>query len=117
MELNLIFSNRLQFLEATYVNQILTDATNSRITGLQLCDRETSQLGELTADLNDRMWLSPLNTTISQNLNWLDRFSQQYWQEFALARNGATVENMSEWIQHDRGEFVVIKFYRSLPGS
>lgn len=31
---------------------------------------------------------------------------------FALARNGATVENMSEWIQEDRGEFVVIKFYQ-----
>ena len=33
---------------------------------------------------------------------------------FALARNGATVEDMSEWIQHDRGAFVVIKFYQYL---
>jgi oxazoline/thiazoline dehydrogenase len=33
---------------------------------------------------------------------------------FALARNGATIENMSEWIQEDRGEFGVLKFYRYL---
>jgi oxazoline/thiazoline dehydrogenase len=33
---------------------------------------------------------------------------------FALARNGATVENMSEWIQEDRGEFGVLKFYQYL---
>jgi 2-polyprenyl-6-methoxyphenol hydroxylase-like FAD-dependent oxidoreductase len=62
----LLKSDRLQLLEATQVKKMLTDATNSRITGLQLCDRvreasrrearrqggrETSQLGELTADL------------------------------------------------------------------
>ena len=47
----LLKSDRLQFLEATQVKQMLTDPTNSRITGLQLCDRQTSQLGELTADL------------------------------------------------------------------
>ena len=33
---------------------------------------------------------------------------------FALARNGATVEDMSEWIQEDRGEFGVLKFYQYL---
>jgi 2-polyprenyl-6-methoxyphenol hydroxylase-like FAD-dependent oxidoreductase len=47
----LLKSDRLQLLEATQVKKILTDATNSRITGLQLLNRETSQLGELTADL------------------------------------------------------------------
>jgi oxazoline/thiazoline dehydrogenase len=33
---------------------------------------------------------------------------------FALARDGATVENMSEWIQEDRGEFGVLKLDRYL---
>jgi SagB-type dehydrogenase family enzyme len=33
---------------------------------------------------------------------------------FALAHNGATVENMSEWIQEDRGEFGILKFYQYL---
>jgi ThcOx helix turn helix domain len=33
---------------------------------------------------------------------------------FALARDGATVQNMSEWIQEDRGEFGVFKFYQYL---
>lgn len=47
----LLKSDRLQFLEGTQVKRMLTDATNSRITGLQLCGRDTSQLGELTADL------------------------------------------------------------------
>ena len=47
----LLGSDRLQLLEATQVKKILTDATNSRIRGVELFDRETSQLGELTADL------------------------------------------------------------------
>jgi oxazoline/thiazoline dehydrogenase len=33
---------------------------------------------------------------------------------FALANNGETLEKMSDWIQQDRGEFVVLKFYRYL---
>jgi 2-polyprenyl-6-methoxyphenol hydroxylase-like FAD-dependent oxidoreductase len=43
--------NRLQFLDATQVKKLSTDATKSRVTGAQLLDRDTSQLGELTADL------------------------------------------------------------------
>lgn len=43
--------NRLQFLEATQVKQLLTDESKSRVTGVQLRDRDNSQLGELTADL------------------------------------------------------------------
>ncbi len=44
-------SDRLQFLYATQVKKLLTDETNSRITGVQLLDRDDLQLGELTADL------------------------------------------------------------------
>jgi flavin-dependent dehydrogenase len=33
------------------VKKLLTDETNSRITGVQLLDRDDLQLGELTADL------------------------------------------------------------------
>jgi oxazoline/thiazoline dehydrogenase len=33
---------------------------------------------------------------------------------FALANNGETLEKMSDWIQQDRGEFVVLKFYQYL---
>ncbi|OWY65695.1 2-polyprenyl-6-methoxyphenol hydroxylase-like oxidoreductase [cyanobacterium TDX16] len=43
--------NRLQFLEATQVKKLLTDESQSRIIGVQLRDRDNSQLGELTADL------------------------------------------------------------------
>lgn len=51
----------LQFLEATQVKKLLTDESQSRVTGVQLRDapagkslkgdRDNSQLGELTADL------------------------------------------------------------------
>ena len=44
-------SDRLQFLDATQVKKLLTDETNSRITGLQLLDHDDLQLGELIADL------------------------------------------------------------------
>jgi oxazoline/thiazoline dehydrogenase len=33
---------------------------------------------------------------------------------FALANNGATVDEMSNWLQQDRGEFGVFKFYQYL---
>lgn len=41
----------LQFLEATQVKKLLTDESKSRVIGVQLRDRDNSQLGELTADL------------------------------------------------------------------
>jgi 2-polyprenyl-6-methoxyphenol hydroxylase-like FAD-dependent oxidoreductase len=44
-------SDRLQFLEATQVKQLLANARKSRVTGVQLRDLNNSQLGELTADL------------------------------------------------------------------
>ncbi|MEG4228621.1 FAD-dependent monooxygenase [Microcoleus sp. N9_B2] len=47
----LLKCDRLQFLDATQVKKLLTDETKSRITGVQLLDRDTLQLGELTADL------------------------------------------------------------------
>jgi 2-polyprenyl-6-methoxyphenol hydroxylase-like FAD-dependent oxidoreductase len=47
----LLKNDRLQFLDATQVKKLLTDETNSRITGVQLLDRDTLLLGELTADL------------------------------------------------------------------
>jgi 2-polyprenyl-6-methoxyphenol hydroxylase-like FAD-dependent oxidoreductase len=47
----LVKSDRLQILDATQVKKLLTDKTNSKITGLQLLDRDTLQLGELTANL------------------------------------------------------------------
>lgn len=47
----LVKSDRLQILDATQVKKLLTDKTNSKITGLQLLDGDTLQLGELTADL------------------------------------------------------------------
>lgn len=47
----LLKSDHLQILETTQIKKMLTDVTNSRITGLQLFDQDTSQLGELTADL------------------------------------------------------------------
>lgn len=51
--------DRLQFLEATQVKQLLADESKSRVTGVQLRDRQgrafgernNSELGELTADL------------------------------------------------------------------
>lgn len=33
---------------------------------------------------------------------------------FALADNGATLEKMNNWLQQDRGEFIVLKFYHYL---
>lgn len=42
---------RLQFLEATQAKKLLTDESRARVIGVQLCDRDNSQLGELTADL------------------------------------------------------------------
>jgi len=36
------------------------------------------------ATSEDRRWLSPVDTTSSQQLSWIDRFVKQYWQEFAL---------------------------------
>jgi oxazoline/thiazoline dehydrogenase len=33
---------------------------------------------------------------------------------FALANNGATLETMNNWLQQDRGEFIVLKFYQYL---
>jgi len=47
----LLKNDRLQFIDATQVKKLLTDETKSRITGLQLLDRDSLQLGELTADL------------------------------------------------------------------
>jgi len=47
----LLKSDCLQFLDATQVKRLLTDETNSRITGVQLLDRDSLQLGELTANL------------------------------------------------------------------
>jgi 2-polyprenyl-6-methoxyphenol hydroxylase-like FAD-dependent oxidoreductase len=47
----LLKSDSVQFLETTQVKKLLTDETNSKITGLQLLDRDTMELGELTADL------------------------------------------------------------------
>ena len=47
----LLKSHRLQFLDATQVKRLLTNETHSRITGVQLLDRDSLQLGELTADL------------------------------------------------------------------
>ena len=42
---------RLQFLEATQVKRLLTNESQSRVTGVQLRDGDNSELGELTADL------------------------------------------------------------------
>jgi len=33
---------------------------------------------------------------------------------FALANNGVTLEKMNNWLQQDRGEFIVLKFYQYL---
>jgi len=33
---------------------------------------------------------------------------------FALANNGATLEEMNNWLQQDRGEFIILKFYQYL---
>lgn len=44
-------SDRLEFLDFTQVIKLLTDETNSKITGLQLRDRDTLQQEELTANL------------------------------------------------------------------
>lgn len=43
--------DRLQFLEATLVKKLLVDESKTRVIGVQLRDRDNSQLGELTADL------------------------------------------------------------------
>lgn len=43
--------NRLQFLEAIQVKKLLTDESQSRVIGVELRDRDNSQLRELTADL------------------------------------------------------------------
>jgi 2-polyprenyl-6-methoxyphenol hydroxylase-like FAD-dependent oxidoreductase len=43
--------NRLQILEATQVKKLLADESKTRVIGVQLRDRENSQLGKLTADL------------------------------------------------------------------
>ena len=47
----LLKNDRLKFVDATQVKKLLTDETKSRITGVQLLDRDTLQLGQLTADL------------------------------------------------------------------
>jgi hypothetical protein len=36
------------------------------------------------ATSEDLRWLSPVDTTTSQQLSWIDRLVKQYWLEFAL---------------------------------
>lgn len=44
-------NNRLKFLEASQVKQLLTDENQSRVIGVQLRERDSLQLRNLTADL------------------------------------------------------------------
>ncbi|NEQ24490.1 MAG: 2-polyprenyl-6-methoxyphenol hydroxylase-like oxidoreductase [Microcoleus sp. SIO2G3] len=85
-------SDRLQFLDATQVKKLLTDETNSRITGVQLLDRDDLQLGELTADLvvdasgrqsNTPKWLeelgypAPCETKVNAFLGYTTRWYER----------------------------------------
>ena len=68
----LLKCDNLQILDTTQVKKLLTDETNSKITGLQLLDRDTLQLGELTADL-----VVDASGRQSQTPKWLEELGYQ----------------------------------------
>lgn len=84
--------DRVQFLEATQVKKLLHNNSQSRVTGVQLRDRDNSELGELTADLvvdasgrNSSLpkWLeelgypTPAETVIDASLGYTTRWYER----------------------------------------